>query len=107
MRELAILTIAAALEVGGDALIRKGLREGQYLYLLFGAIVLFVYGLTVNLPKWDFGQLLGVYIAAFFVVAQVVAYFIFHEEVQTPMLVGGAFIIVGGLVMTFWKMDQP
>jgi len=105
MRELLILTLAAALEVGGDALVRWGLRGGNTLGLILGAVVLFAYGLTVNLPKWDFGRLLGVYIAMFFVVAQLVAYFFYHEKMKTPMLVGGALIVAGGLVMTFWHTD--
>lgn len=49
-----------------------------------GAVVLFAYGLSVNLPKWDFGQLMGFYIALFFVVAQVVAITVFHEKARMP-----------------------
>lgn len=105
MRELLILSLAALLEVGGDALVRWGLRGGHALGLILGGAALFGYGLTVNLPKWDFGRLLGVYIAAFFVVAQLVAYFFYHERIKTPMLVGGALIVAGGLVMTFWHED--
>jgi len=107
MRELLILTLAAVLEVGGDALVRWGLRGGQALGMILGALVLFGYGLTVNLPKWDFGRLLGVYIAMFFVVAQLAAYFFFQEKLRTPMIVGGALVVAGGLVMTFWHEDVP
>ena len=102
MRELILLTAAAILEVGGDALIRWGLRGGQNFGFVLGTVVLFGYGLTVNVPKWDFGRLLGVYIAAFFVVAQLAAYFFYHESPKTPMLVGGVFIVAGGMIMTFW-----
>ena len=105
MRELLILSLAAILEVGGDALIRWGLKSGQNYGFVFGAIVLFAYGLVVNVPKWDFGRLLGVYIAAFFVVAQLVAYFFYNERFKKPMLVGGALIIAGGLVMTLWREE--
>ena len=38
-------------------------------FLAAGAIVFFAYGVTVNLPPWDFGRLLGVYVALFFLVA--------------------------------------
>lgn len=107
MKEVLILVGAALLEVGGDALIRWGVRGGQNIGFALGAVVLFAYGLLVNIPKWDFGRLLGVYFALFFVVSQIVAYFFFHEKVKIPMLVGGAFIIVGGLVMTFWHDDMP
>jgi small multidrug resistance family-3 protein len=105
MREMAILIAAAALEVGGDALVRWGLRSGQFLALVAGGVVLFVYGLTVNVPKWDFGRLLGVYIAVFFVVSQIVAVLFFHEKIKTPMLAGGVLIVAGGLVMTLWHPE--
>jgi len=39
----------------------------------------------------------------FFVIAQIVAKVRFHQTPTTPILVGGACIVAGGLVMTFWK----
>ena len=82
MREAMLLALAAVLEVGGDALVRWGLKGGRWYGLALGAAVLFGYGLSVNLPKWDFGRLMGVYIAAFFVVAQAVAVVFFHERLH-------------------------
>ena len=105
MLDVLILILAAALEVGGDALVRRGLRGGSSLSLVLGGIVLFSYGLAVNLPKWDFGRLLGVYIAVFFVVAQAVAYFMYHEKIKMPMLAGGALIVAGGMVLTLWQAE--
>jgi small multidrug resistance family-3 protein len=104
MREILFLVLAAALEVGGDALIRWGLRGPQKAGLALGALVLFGYGLSVNLPKWDFGRLMGVYIALFFVVSQAVALVFFHEKIQAPTLVGGALIIAGGVVLSVWRV---
>jgi small multidrug resistance family-3 protein len=106
MRELFILVAAAVLEVGGDSLVRWGVRGGQTMGFVLGAIVLFAYGLVVNVPKWDMGRLLGVYIAVFFVVSQIIAYFFFHEKIKLPMLVGGALIVAGGAVMTFWHVEE-
>ncbi len=105
MRELSILVLAAILEVGGDALVRWGLKGGKVAGLILGAAVLFAYGLTVNLPKWDFGKLMGIYIALFFVVSQLVAVFVFQEKVKIPMLVGGALIVAGGIVLACWHAD--
>ncbi len=49
---LFLLTAAAALESGGDALARSGLHAAspgmKLLFLLLAALVLFVYGVTVN-----------------------------------------------------------
>lgn len=104
MREAMLLVLAAVLEVGGDALVRWGLKGGRWYGLTLGAAVLFGYGLSVNLPKWDFGRLMGVYIAVFFIVAQTVAVAVFHESLQLPTLVGGTLIIGGGLTMMFWRI---
>src|SRR6185295_6557181 len=104
MREVLWLILAAVLEVGGDACVRWGLKGGRWIGLALGAAVLFGYGLSVNLPKWDFGRLMGVYIAAFFVVAQAVAMIFFRERLQLPTIVGGALIITGGILISVWRV---
>ena len=103
MGAFVILLLAAALEAGGDALVRYGLRGGRVLGFVLGALVLFGYGVTVNLPRWDFGRLLGVYIVLFFVVSQILAVAVFDEKIPISRLVGGALVIAGGVVMTVWK----
>ena len=104
---LALLLFAACLEAGGDALARTALHAHALPVRLgfFGAaaLVLFIYGVTVNLPPWDFGRLLGVYVALFFVVAQLINLFAFGVRPGLPVLAGGALILAGGLLMTFWK----
>ncbi len=71
--------------------------------IALGGAVLFGYGLMVNLTKWEFSRLLGVYLAVFFVVAQVAAVLVFRERLHAPVLAGGALIVAGGLVMTLWR----
>jgi small multidrug resistance family-3 protein len=73
------------------------------LWFCAGVAILGGYGLFVNLPQWDFGKLLGVYVALFFLVAQIVAKVRFGQSPTTPILVGGTLIVGGGLVITFWK----
>jgi small multidrug resistance family-3 protein len=97
------LLSAAFLEVGGDALVRWGLKSGRIVGFVFGAAVLFSYGLVVNLPKWDFSRLLGVYIVLFFIVSQITGYFIFREALTQGRLVGGVLIVAGGICMMVWK----
>lgn len=102
------LVIAALLEVGGDALVRYGLRGaaapgGRLAGFALGAVVLFAYSLSVNAPRWDFGRLLGIYIAVFFVVSQAVAALVFKEPIRTPTYIAGALIVAGGFVLTFWQ----
>jgi small multidrug resistance family-3 protein len=102
-----VLVVAASLEVFGDSFFQSGLYRSsgttRAMWFGLGIGVLGLYGLFVNLPQWDFGKLLGVYVALFFVVAQVVAKVRFQQSPTTPILVGGSLIVAGGLVITFWK----
>lgn len=93
------LLIAALLETTGDACTRIGLggrREG----LIAGAVLLFAYGIIVNLGRLDFGRLMGVYIAMFFLVSQAVAFVMFHQVPAPRMIAGGALIVIGGVVLS-------
>jgi drug/metabolite transporter superfamily protein YnfA len=103
-----ILLLAAVLEAGGDALVRTGLHSsntaGRFGLFTAGAVVLFGYGIAVNAPAWDFGKLLGVYVTLFFVVAQVINLVFFHARPDVPIFVGGALIVAGGLIITFWHI---
>jgi hypothetical protein len=104
---LAALLLAALLEAGGDALVRTGLQSaalpGRLGFMGLGGLVLFGYGVFVNLPPWDFGRLLGVYVVVFFVVAQLINWLAFGWRPTLPILVGGALITAGGLTITFWR----
>lgn len=104
---LLILLIAAFLEAGGDALVRTGLHSSQLAIraslMLLGGLVLFSYGIVVNLPHWDFGRLLGVYVTMFFIVAQCINYFSFSQKPSISIIIGGALIIFGGLIISFWR----
>lgn len=106
---LVFLLIATTLEVSGDALVRKGIyhyggtaRLGLF---LAGAVLLFGYGFTLNLAPLEFGQVVGLYIATLFVVWQVINWVAFHKLPTMPILVGGALVIAGGSIITFWKGD--
>ena len=103
MNPLFLLLSAALLEVGGDALVRWGLKSGRVLGFVLGAILLFGYGLFVNLPRWDFSRLLGVYIVLFFVISQVAGIWLFHETLSTGRWVGGLLVLAGGVCMMIWK----
>jgi small multidrug resistance family-3 protein len=103
----ALLSIAAFLEVAGDACFQSGMYRStgaeRGFWFLGGTIVLASYAFFVNLPQWDFGKLLGVYVVLFFLLAQVVAKIRFQQSPTVPILAGGALIVAGGLVITFWK----
>jgi drug/metabolite transporter superfamily protein YnfA len=96
-----IFLAAAVLEVGGDAVVRKGLRGNAWAYVLLGCIMLAVYGVVVNLVKWDFSKLMGVYVAVFATVSVLASRFLFREDVALTTWAGVAIIVVGGLVIQF------
>ena len=98
LKTLAVLILAAALEVGGDALVRIGLRGPGY-WLAAGALVLFAYGVLVNQGGLDFNRLMGVYITIFFVVSQVISFAMFKQIPDDRILLGGGFIVTGGLII--------
>lgn len=105
----ALLALCALLEVGGDAIVRLGLHEPYAPFkrgaiLLTGALVLFAYGVVVNTIRWDFGKLLGIYVALFFLIAQAVAWVGFGEKPTLPIVIGGGFIIVGACIIQWWKV---
>jgi drug/metabolite transporter superfamily protein YnfA len=101
---LVLLFIAAVLEAGGDALVRNGLHAGtgpnRLLFFLIGAVVLFAYGYVVNSPPWQFGDLLGVYVVLFFITAQLISYLFFGTTPSKTLLLGGAFIVIGGVIIS-------
>ena len=72
-------------------------------FLVSGAVVLAIYGFTVNVPHWDFGKLLGIYVVLFFLMAQVLAKVRFNQAPTVPIYLGGALITVGGMIIAFWR----
>ena len=96
-----VFIAAALLEVGGDAVVRSGLRGGQPLLIALGCALLGAYGVMVNTVKWDFSRMLGVYVAVFAVISVCWGRFVFREEVPPMVWVGLAVIVAGGLIIQF------
>ena len=104
---LLLLIVATLLEVSGDAVVRMALHDhaGPARVALFvaGAALLFGYGSLLNLAPLEFGRVVGLYIATLFVIWQVINFVFFRAVPTLPILVGGAFIVAGGLVVTYWR----
>jgi len=101
------LIIATSLETFGDAIVRIGLGQAAWLprsaLFLGGGILLFGYGLSLNLAPIEFGRVVGLYIAILFIVWQIVNVIMFRTLPDMPILTGGALIVGGGLIVTFWN----
>ena len=68
-------------------------------FIAGGFLMLGCYGLVVNLVKWDFSRLLGVYVAIFAVVSILWGRFILEENIPPSTWLGLSVIVVGGLII--------
>ena len=102
-----LLLIATTLEVSGDATVRLAIYQHTGLtrtaMLLAGAALLLGYGTALNLAPVDFGRIVGLYIATLFVVWQIINLLVFRALPGPPVWLGGALVIAGGLIITFWR----
>jgi hypothetical protein len=101
-RIFVLLPAASALEAFGDAVVRMGIGQAAWLprgaLFLAGALLLFGYGLSLNLAPIEFGRVAGLYIATLFIVWQLVTLIVF----RSPIWFGGLLTVAGGLIVTFW-----
>ena len=104
---LLLMLMATTLEVSGDAIVRMAIYNHAGLIrlalFLVGAALLLGYGTFLNLAPLQFGRVVGIYISTLFVIWQVVNFIAFRSLPTLPVLVGGAFVIAGGAIITFWK----
>jgi len=102
MATIAMLVVAALLEVAGDAAIRQGLTRSGWEWLVLGGATLVAYGFAVNANRvMLFGRLMGLYIVVFFLVSQVLSVMFFDQRPPLSLTLGGALIVSGGLVIHF------
>jgi len=103
-----LLLMAAFFEVWGDSYFSSALHRtsgvSRWAFVIVGAVVLSLYGVVVNLSKWDFGTLLGVYAFFFYVAAQIVNWARFKQPPGLPACVGAVLIAAGAAVIRFWKV---
>ena len=97
--QLVVLVLAALFEVGGDALIRAGLRGKGLLMIAIGFAVLGSYGLVLNQIAIDFSKLLGVYVGLFALVSVLFGKFLFSEAIPSSTWLGLGIVLLGSAVI--------
>ncbi len=104
---LLFLIIATTLEVSGDAAIRTAIfhQSGWCGWHCSAAGRCSCWAMA-SFSTWaplEFGEVVGLYIATLFVVWQIINFVVFRTVPSLPILAGGALIVVGGLIVSFWK----
>ena len=96
---MGVMVAAAALEVLGDALIRKGLRGAGVGLVALGFIVFGSYGVVVNQLALDFSRLLGAYVGVFALVSVLFGRVVFKEQIPTSTWLGLGVVLGGSLII--------
>src|SRR5215813_13471260 len=90
-----VFIASAVLEVGGDALIRAGLRGERVALVVAGFLILGSYGLLLNTMTWDFTRLLGTYIAMFALASALFGCFVFRDAPSPTTWFGLVLVLAG------------
>lgn len=109
MKIFLFVLAATIFEAAGDALLRIALHSHAWPvrvgYFLIGAILLTMYGTSLNVAPVEFGKVVGLYVALLYIVFQFTNYLAFKAKPTLPVLVGGALIVTGGMLVILWQ--QP
>jgi hypothetical protein len=108
MRTLGFVIVATIFEAFGDAIMRIGLQSSAQLLPRIGLFalasgLLALYGLLLNLAPVEFATVTGIYMASLFVMFQLVNFILFRHVPSIGVIVGGAFIIVGAVIIYVWR----
>ncbi len=109
LKALGFLIVATVVEVSGDAVVRIALQNHAGVtpirigLFLLGAALVFGYSTFLNLAPLDFREVVGLYIATLFVIWQIINFAFFRTVPTPPILIGGALIVFGGVIVSFWK----
>jgi drug/metabolite transporter superfamily protein YnfA len=97
--QVVVLLLAALFEVGGDALVRAGLRGKGVVLVVLGFAVLGSYGLVLNQVPIDFSKLLGAYVGLFALVSVLFGKFLFNEAIPNTTWLGLGIVLLGSFVI--------
>ena len=107
MKLMLFVFLATVFEATGDAVVRVAIGHpsfaGRIGLFALGTALLGLYGTSLNLAPVDFATVTGAYIATLFVVFQITNYVFFGAMPTMGVLVGGALIVAGGVVVSVWR----
>jgi small multidrug resistance family-3 protein len=97
--DIGVMMVAALCEVGGDAMVRAGLRGSGWVLGALGVVTLGAYGVIVNLLAIDFSRLLATYVAFFAIVSVGFGRLLFAEKIGPSTWLGLGVILAGSLIV--------
>lgn len=107
MKIFLFVLVATVFESVGDAVVRIALHNSSPLMriglFVIGGLLLTLYGTSLNLAPVEFAAVTGMYIATLFVVFQITNYAFFRTLPTPAVVIGGTFIVTGGLIVSLWK----
>src|SRR5215470_5200179 len=107
MKILAFIIAATIFEAAGDAIMRIALHyhvmPSRIFLFASATILLAMYGAFLNLAPVEFSEATGIYIASLFVMFQAVNFLFFHQKPSPGVLLGGALIVTGAIIVSVWK----
>ena len=107
MRIFLFVLVATICEAFGDAIVRIAIHHPslstRVALFLLGAVLLTLYGTSLNLAPVEFATVTGMYVATLFVVFQITNFIFFSAAPTPPVLVGGGLIVAGGVVISVWR----
>jgi multidrug transporter EmrE-like cation transporter len=96
-----VLIAAAALEVGGDALIRRGLTSAGPALIALGFVTLGSYGIVINQLSLDFSVLLGAYVGVFAMLSVLCGRIFFTERIAQTTWIGLSVVLAGSAIIYY------
>ncbi len=107
MKIFLFVLAATIFEAAGDALLRVAIHSHAWPirigYFVTGAVLLTMYGTSLNVAPVEFGKVVGLYVALLYIVFQVTNYIAFKAKPTLPVLLGGVLIVAGGLLVILWQ----
>jgi small multidrug resistance family-3 protein len=107
MRVFLFVVAATMFGAFGDAIVRIALHHASLParigFFFLGALLLTLYGTSLNLAPVEFAAVTGMYIATLFVAFQFTNYLFFRTTPTPGVLVGGIFNMTGGLIVSIWR----
>ena len=105
MKTFIFVLLATILEASGDAIIRLSLNahaaSARIGFFLLGALLLTLYGTSLNLAPVEFASITGLYVAILIVMFQIANYLFFRTSPTPAVIAGCVLVVIGGLVIFF------